>query len=129
MSAYQLYLTQPQEIFQEEHEKLRKNLADEVSACTKVQKAYRNKAEQLMAENDIWCLTDITYETRCLYEDYLRMRLSENAVMQYLSGFDRLKLHSLQKAYKRKSNYCTYNCRQYFLVRAFAIVEDTGFWN
>ena len=61
MSAYQLHLTQPQEISQEEQEKLRENLADEVSACTKVQKAYRNKAEQFMAENDIWSLADITY--------------------------------------------------------------------
>lgn len=97
MSAYRLQLVQTQEEFKEEYERLKKQLADEISDCTEVRVSYRNKAEQFMAENAIWSLADITYETRCSYENYLKMQMSVNPAKQYLSEFDRLKLHSLEQ--------------------------------
>lgn len=97
MSAYQLHLLQPQEISEDERQRLKKQLSDEISACIEIQKAHRNKAEQFMGENNIWSLTDITYETRCSYEKYLRMQMSVNSVKLYLAGFDRLKIHSLEQ--------------------------------
>lgn len=119
MSAYQLHLTRPQEISEDERQRLKKQLSDEISACIEIQKAHRNKAEQFMGENNIWSLTDITYETRCSYEKYLRMQISVNSVKLYLAGFDRLKIHSLEQQAQtlsgRQEMY-RYQNRQLFLL-------------
>lgn len=97
MSAYRLQLVQPQEESKEDYERLKKELAAEIADCTEVREAYRNKAKQFMEDNAIWSLMDITYETRCSYEKYLKMHMSVNPAKQYLSEFDRLKLHSLEQ--------------------------------
>lgn len=97
MPASLLQRVVPQELSYEEKRILQEQLEKELDDCSEVQDSYKNKVQKFMLIHDIWSITDINYQTRVDYQEFLKTEVSRSSVNIYLKGFDRIKQHSIRK--------------------------------
>ena len=84
----------------EDEEKLKEGLIREIDACVEVLSSYRNKVKKFMIEQEIWHISEINYEVRTAYGQFLEHEVKEVSFRVYMKGLDRIKQHSVQEQAK-----------------------------
>lgn len=95
--VYPLWQAERLEESAEEIERRKKQLEDEIDACTEVQGSYRNKVKKFLTIQEIWHISEIDYLIRAQYEEFLKKEVAPGSWRMYLKGFDRIKQHSIRE--------------------------------
>lgn len=124
-------------------EKLKQQLEQEVGECTEAKATGRNRAKEFMIANGIWHISDLDYIARTHYEKLLKKKYTDSAVRAYLTAYDRIKQHSvlntLKVIDKGKYQYPTYQNDVFYLpyypdasvMERFrkAVIKDNLVWD
>ena len=97
MSVYPLWQAEVPEESEEEIQKRKTQMEEEVDACCEVQGAYRNKVKKFLEMIGIWHISEIDYLIRVQYEEFLKTEVAPVSRSVYLKGFDRIKQHSVRE--------------------------------
>lgn len=95
--VYPLWQAERLEESAEEIERRKKQLEDEIDACTEVQGSYRNKVKKFLTIQEIWHISEMDYLIRAQYEEFLKKEVAPGSWRMYLKGFDRIKQHSIRE--------------------------------
>ena len=97
MAVYPLWQADVPEESAEEIEKRKKQLAEEIDACSEVEGPFRNKVKHFLEKERIWHISEIDYLIRVQYEEYLKKEITPVSWNKYLKAFDRIKQHSVRE--------------------------------
>ena len=97
MSAYRLQQNELRVLETDEREYLLEQLGREIDACTEVQKPYRNKVKKFLELKEIWHISEIDYQLRARYEEFIKTEITAVSWSVYLRGFDRIKQHFIRE--------------------------------
>lgn len=81
---------------QQNIEGLKVQLQAALEECDSIQSTYLNKLERFMIENSIWDISELDYEWRVAYEDFLQGEMKPTSFASYLKVFDRVKRYSMK---------------------------------
>lgn len=99
------------------------------------ERAIKNKILYILMEQGIDCISKIDYETRSMYEMYLKETVAPSKVYEYLKALDKLKLKSIETEnannpliskkleYKDKKVFLLYH-PDYLIGRTFYYIRD-----
>lgn len=97
MSVYPLWRAEVPEESAEEIQRKREELEAEVDACCEVRGPYRNKVKKFLEIQEIWHISEIDYQVRVKFEEFLKTEVKPVSFRMYRSGFDQIKRHSIQE--------------------------------
>lgn len=97
MSVYPLWQAEVPEESTEEIQRKREELEAEVDACCEVRGPYRNKVKKFLEMQEIWHISEIDYQVRVKFEEFLKTEVKPVSFRMYRSGFDQIKRHSIQE--------------------------------
>lgn len=97
MAVYPLWQAEAPEESDEEIQRKREQLAEEIDACCEVRGQYRNKVKKFLETQEIWHISEIDYLVRVRYEKFLESEVEPASRSSYLKGFDRIKQHSVRE--------------------------------
>lgn len=97
MSVYPLWQAEVPEESTEEIQRKREELEAEVDACCEVRGPYRNKVKKFLEIQEIWHISEIDYQVRVKFEEFLKTEVKPVSFRMYRSGFDQIKRHSIQE--------------------------------
>ena len=111
MAVYPLWQADVPELSDEEIQRKREQLAEEIDACCEVRGPYRNKVKKFLETQEIWHISEIDYLVRVRYEKFLESEVEPVSRSTYLKGFDRIKQHSVREQMRTLSGRRDYGVR------------------
>lgn len=93
MPAYLLEQAAPQEDTKEKRERLRQEIEEYTGAGA----VYRHRIQLFMEEHGLWCIAELDYNWRKIFEEEIRRTVKTRYHSFYLKSFDHIKQYDMRK--------------------------------